>query len=496
MRDCSFSVERCRVEVKLKQDVETDCLLDNWDEDQNFMIGSPATVIVDPGYFGELRYDSCNTPPLIPGTANQFPSIASMIYSHGCLPIGDPAEGWAIYRNVGQFIPDDPDGNTGQWAIETTYVREVAFYFGSPGPEWVNIGINTWARVPVLDLDFFTGTTMELPHRFELQYKSIYPPGGFTNGRYLGELIEHLLDESCAGAQFVSNFFAINPDGSEPMNDYYTAAIDYQNMAMFPVHDQAKTDETEASFRIEWSLEDLINDLKNVFNLTWFFDGGKYRLEHISYFAGVAGLDLTTAANQKYISGKWDYTYDKSKLFKEEQWRWVIDSKGVSTERNDFNALPIRYDSKCLDKQSTDKTRALQILIADFTDIADNESFIGTHFFVLAALDSNDRVSIDPGYWTSDLKLNARMGFPELHEKFWKYGRPLPTGKMNLANTIFEGIEKVRKQVPISLPMCCPEFEANFNPNGLIRTQLGDGEIEEATYEEPSERLTLNLKHL
>jgi hypothetical protein len=44
----------------------------------------------------------------------------------------------------------------------------------------------------------------------------------------------------------------------------------------------------------------------------------------------------------------------------------------------------------------------------------------------------------------------------------------------------FDSIEKLRKQVPLSIPQCCQDIDYN----GIFRTELGDGLIDSAEYEQ------------
>ena len=70
----------------------------------------------------------------------------------------------------------------------------------------------------------------------------------------------------------------------------------------------------------------------------------------------------------------------------------------------------------------------------------------------------------------------------------WGWGRILPTGNVNGALTTFGSIERLRKQVTLSIPQCCVDLDYN----GLFRTELGDGLIDSAEYEQNG-TLKLNL---
>jgi hypothetical protein len=127
--------------------------------------------------------------------------------------------------------------------------------------------------------------------------------------------------------------------------------------------------------------------------------------------------------------------------------------------------------------------------------IQTDSKFYGTTIFVLLSTNAG-RINVALSCLNaSENGLNIRLGWACLHVNYWRDDRHMRDGTMNKVSTIFTNVKKLRQQIPIMLSMCCADFFTIFDPNALVRTQLGDGEIDEATYEEPSERLTLNLKH-
>ena len=524
--DCVFAVEKCRVDAKISVEDGTRCFLDNWDEPINLVAGpSDFTPSIQQG-FGTLPQKTCGDldETVINAPMGSFPTLAdALVYAQDCDDVGDP--GWTILEHHGVFGGVE---NGNPWAIQTIWIRELANSVGMPtdnnGNPWTEISPDIWVRVPLLHVVFpyqegYINPALPESWEFRVIYETVTLSGNdvqkLDNGRYLNTLLDIYFSEICTGYELRSNFFGLNPDGTEPTSDIYTAAAnDLHELVLMPTHDIVKTDETTPSFLIDdWSLKDLIADLTNTFNLVFFYDYivDAWRLEHFTYLIGGTNLDLTQPLLQKYISGKWNYTYEKGKIPKSEVFFWPVPTetdKNINAEDKNYDGYPIDYSpSNCLILNPSEELINVQIYLTDLFFILNDHKdpitgvstqtdsiFYGTTRFVLLSTTSG-RINVAASCLGSGAGLNIRLGWPCLHNEYWKVDRYLPIGTMNRVQTNFTRVKASRSQVPITLNMCCEEFDASYLPQDLVKTQLGWGETEEATYEEPSERLTLNLKH-
>lgn len=518
VQDCTFDVDKCKVEVEINPDDDLSCLTDNWDEKRN-LLEVPSDFVVGSGLVGVLQ---TTTPPCcsdFTGFPYQFP-VAGLANGQAngatgdCLPsatsCGMAADGWVLLKNTGNFqptIPSNPAGG-GTWNIRTTYVREyVASSVGAPtaDPSWIDLGGNEWARpvaVETVTAYDMAPDGMSFLHEFQTVQLGGDASETLQNGRYLTTVLDNLVHHACNGMVVRSDFLDWNADATAPSNTYYdAAAADYHELAIFPTHDIVKTNETESSFNIDdYSLKDILEALQNIFNLHLIWDGTELRLEHLSYIQGVNRVDLTIPALEYIIKGKWQYEYDKGDVPRKEVFEWAVktdNDPSYPSNQQEFDGAPIYYDPKCSGVSELRRQIGMFVTNLDYVinnGVNESNRFYESTIFLLASTEAGAikvATSCLPPFTQS--KLNMPMGWPCLHERFWKYGRPQLRGTMNGNDTVFDSTVKIRTQADIHVPMCCEDF-ALFRPEDRWKTQMGWGEVDEATYDDPISRMTLRLR--
>lgn len=111
-------------------------------------------------------------------------------------------------------------------------------------------------------------------------------------------------------------------------------------------------------------------------------------------------------------------------------------------------------------------------------------------FFVAAAFDGSEYyVLSEPGIVTQSV-INNTLALALLHRDYHRYERPLPIGNMNTQLTEFITTKPTKKGVSFKIPFCCNN---DFNIDDSVKTPLGIGEVETATFSFRDSMLELEL---
>jgi hypothetical protein len=86
---------------------------------------------------------------------------------------------------------------------------------------------------------------------------------------------------------------------------------------------------------------------------------------------------------------------------------------------------------------------------------------------------------------------NGHLSWGNLHKNYWMHGRILPKGYMVGKPTTFTSSLKLKKQTELTFHNC----NTVFDPYKLIRTEMGDGEVESATEELENEVIKVILRY-
>jgi hypothetical protein len=522
-----WDVSHCTVKIPIEVNDNYTCLTTEWSKDMDiFDYGDPPEDI-DP-YYGEIQYETCEYDHTI--TINKIVPFEEMLaiveayfwdtdnYADDCI---DSTEGWKILKHsyiadLEIKLPDLFDWNGRmriKMTIRTQWVREFVsdptHATTPPGVGWLSV-TDGWARqVPTQITDIWT-TEMEGgrehiteyfgTNNYDIGLHSVRVVLGlnedgssvFTNGKTLNSVIEDWL--SGCDITVISNFFNINPDATNPDNDYYTnAAVDAHALYLFQVTDIARIDETESATIALTNFKKIIDALKMAFNVDIELEGDVVRIEHVSYWEREVNMDLTQLEFIKWIDGKWKYTYDQAKLPQREEYKWGMESDKAG---GDFDGWPIEYDNNCVN--DTDDPVITEIIANQFITnvrfVINNEDFFDSELLVLVSTTAGViNSAIQP--LSGNSKLNGNLALGYLLPRYHTHSRPFKTGFINKNETTFYRSLRLKIQEAISFPMQCDDYMNNYDPAGLIKTQLGAGEIDKATYHEPAGKLTVTLRH-
>lgn len=297
----------------------------------------------------------------------------------------------------------------------------------------------------------------------------------FPNGRRFDAVLEYLMEQTECGLTVVSNFFNINPDDTAPDNSFYDRAADVlQDLILHQASDVKRFDASDPSKIQAWNikLQDLLNDLKILFNMDWKVDGPSFRLEHVSYFEAQTGPDYTAESYKRELSRADQTIYRLTRfLFKNEQ------------AGDYFKGFPIEV--YCGEGEQTKRLSVLSTDLAFISNI-DNAESIADDGFVLVATTPSGFTNI-----YENLFDNRPLSWTELHRDFYTAEMD-GSGEINGIEVTPYSLKKTRKAPAFGVRLCCDD---DYNPSALVTTAMGNGEVAESERDWGKDLLTLTLKY-
>lgn len=253
--------------------------------------------------------------------------------------------------------------------------------------------------------------------------------------------------------------------------------------------------------KVPTTLQQFTNMLRDCFKCYWFIEDGKFKIEHIQYFrnggsySGEAILshDLTKELNLR--NGKpWafntsEYSFDKVDLPERYQFEWMDDVTAA------FEGLPIQVISKYVTPGKVE-----EINISNFTSDIDmmllnpgNMSSDGFALFAAVPPTSGSQWILPFTRQTINgveyFLQNGYLAFINLQSPYWLYDLPARRVSINGSEVYAYGIERKKKQTF--------SFPANDDPNPmqLIKTYIGNGQIDKLSVNLCSRSIKTTLKY-
>lgn len=281
----------------------------------------------------------------------------------------------------------------------------------------------------------------------------------------------------------------------------------YDNLRL--VHNRAVKGIQDIETTGEMSIDDLMRDLCETLQLAWSIDGTTLRIEHISYYqngrqyTGTKSV-YTDLTNTTTYPLKWQTVYDIDGQASDNE--YSFNAEGTA-EKERF-AFPDGYDTDGEIKYITKFCKRGEVLEHNIT------TFMSDFAYVLAyRVDSLDDswclIAAEPTVGTAsvirrrDAKFRWRqcpitvlgVSYSEYYERtesnypngdmiwcnllpdLWSYNTFFQVGMINGNSTtvIFETYKKIKRQREIKFPRLAA---GAFDPEKLITTNLGDGEVE------------------
>lgn len=249
------------------------------------------------------------------------------------------------------------------------------------------------------------------------------------------------------------------------------------------------------------TLQQFTNMLRDCFKCYWFIEDGKFKIEHIQYFrnggsysgGAILSHDLTKELNLR--NGKpWafntsEYSFDKVDLPERYQFEWMDDVTAA------FEGLPIQVISKYVTPGKVE-----EINISNFTSDIDmmllnpgNMSSDGFALFAAVPPTSGSQWILPFTRQTINgveyFLQNGYLAFINLQSPYWLYDLPARRVSINGSEVYARGIERKKKQTF--------SFPANDDPNPmqLIKTYLGNGQVDKLSVNLCSRSIKTTLKY-
>lgn len=474
MDDGQWNPVQCRVVFRVSIDDAYSCIFENWKEEKNILTAlGGETVTALTGYIEE---DTC-TDNLTGYTVD----LLNIPTYDGCL--SDPNE-WTLLEN--EFTGTKESGGLWDGLIRSVWVRERvdASVLSPPGDGWVSIGGNSWVRE--LQTNYLGETTdLGVPQVLQ-QWEVVGEDLEFDNGRTLENVLDLL--NPCAGTYTIqSDFFRINAGVLPATDPYNAAAAGFDQLIMWQKSDIVRPIANYNATKGITTFEKVLSWLRNMFNVEWRVEGTVIRIEHISYFEGNNGLDLTAVDYLEWIDKKNAYSYINAKKPHYERFAWMDKVTAY------FEGDPIVYDNACANKEdNSEEFYRLDEVSTDMAFLSNNEDEASLQGFVFAAAYDDGA----GGWWINieETQLNGHLSFTKLHDNYWRHSRPLIDGNMNGVDETFESVIPSKQQEELEVRIDCTDFLA-FNPEERAQTQIGWGEIAVWSYSAKKCSLTLQILH-
>jgi hypothetical protein len=311
-------------------------------------------------------------------------------------------------------------------------------------------------------------------------------------------IISKVLGEMACGAyEVISDFFDWQYDGfgnliiptAQAMTNYVNPAQPNYWVWIAAKSDFIDPNASNPATSMPFSFDMVEKIMTEVFNVYWVIDGNRVRFEHYSWFTKNLNYDTTTATNFPLNEYKNKIKRNKDDYPSKEVWDFM--ETGTS---EDFGGLPIIYDENC--SGINPKDRGLNFATTDILYIRNSPSAISmSGIVILDVQDSGGQMIsyIVNGYLTGVPRYNGRLGIANLHNDLHKHNRPYKNGDMNGVATNFLSPVYNKLQDDILVKMCCTDDYEKYD--SLVRTEIGDGAIDEAEINFTKEQIKFKLRH-
>lgn len=225
----------------------------------------------------------------------------------------------------------------------------------------------------------------------------------------------------CVEYPLISNFFGINPDGSEPQNEEYAYALSYlQQLRIVQASDIIKSNADVDAFGKSGliKLKKMLTELYRIFELMLVFDETEdvLRLEHISYFAqkglNFIAQDIAYELNDEIEVNRENVNKEFFRFAKE-------------TPTAGFYQSEIDYQNYTIADTLNEKTEASELFITDYNALLNNNKYDTDEykklFFLISTRDGSiieSNIKMSMVNITNALKLTNRYSLRALKDGF------------------------------------------------------------------------------
>lgn len=248
------------------------------------------------------------------------------------------------------------------------------------------------------------------------------------------------------------------------------------------------------------TLQQITKMLRDIFKCYWYVEDGKFKIEQINWFRNggsysstpIIGYDLTKWENvrngKKWAFSTSEYSFDKVDMVERFQFEWMDDV----TEP--FEGSPIEVTSKYVTAGKIE-----EINISNFTSDIDlmllNPGAISSDGFALFAAVQNGSTwelpftqhAVGGTYFYLQ---NGYLAYINIQPIYWLYDMPAKELIINGMRNYAISIERKKKQT-INFPV----GKTEPNPMQLVKTYLGNGQVDKLSVNLCSRNVKATLKY-
>lgn len=323
----------------------------------------------------------------------------------------------------------------------------------------------------------------------------------YPNAMKFEDVLHFLATETCGNVNgIVSDFFQINPVNVSSIN-YVTGTTNYlAKMYINSLSDVQEPVPSNAATAEKIGWIDITNDLRILFNVYWFLDeNNNIRIEHLKWFDGAAGLDITTNYYQAFTKSTNKYKYDMAGFPKYETFSMLDSDQGCR----------ITYEG-CgnINKSENEVSFSVTKISTDYFK----------RIYTPGLVNGNQKGlflwCVDAGPVMRGNYQNEELVLARLVLKYHRYNRPQLNATLEyfrsldsdtgFTNSLCEFTDKNygdlfiysekpnKKRVSISIPLCC---DTEFNPEDYLLTEYGKGFIDSASLNNGNDMIQLSLAY-
>lgn len=275
--------------------------------------------------------------------------------------------------------------------------------------------------------------------------------------------------------------------------------IDSYRLLMTPKSNVMAGEFSQPAMKAMITMRDVLNMLRDVLCAYWYIDSSnRFRIEHIEFFKNggsystqpTVGIDLTdmkVSRNGKvWAFGKNEYTFNKEDMPQRYQFEWMDEVSEA------FVGKPLEIISKYVKEGKIE-----DITIGSFTTDVDYillapEDISKDGFALFAGTLSSGVYVLPIGSvaMTSATVQNHVLAFPNIIPEYWTYDLPSPNAEMGGNVVTVNDTHRNRKQ-----SVNVPTGDSDPDMNQLIKTGLGNGQIEKMSINLSSRMAKTTLKY-
>lgn len=251
------------------------------------------------------------------------------------------------------------------------------------------------------------------------------------------------------------------------------------------------------------TLQQIMTMLRDIYKCYWYIEDGKFKIEQVSWFRNggsygynpIIDYDLTQLENvrngKKLAFATSEYSFDKVEMPERYQFEWMDD---VTTP---FEGLPIEITSKYVTAGKIEEIN-ISNFMSDIDLMLLNPGAISLDGFALFAAvmpSGGGQLELPFTRQTVDgveyFLQNGYLAFINIQPTYWVYDMPARNFKINNSRYYaLGGLERKKKQT-----LNFPAGDTDPNPMQLIKTYIGNGQVDKLSVNLCSRNIKATLKY-